>query len=84
MEAAKAASTFDFLKTSTISSGLPHPPDAITGMDTELTISLFSKISYPSFVPSLSMLVSKISPAPSFSTFFAHSMASIPVACFPP
>ena len=37
MEAASAASTFDSLKTSIISSGFPHPPEAITGIDTEST-----------------------------------------------
>ena len=30
------------------------------------------------------MLVSNISPAPSFSAFFAHSIASMPVGVLPP
>src|SRR3990170_3310833 len=84
MDAASAASTFDFLKTSSICWGSPQPPDAITGIWTESTIAFVRVISNPSLVPSLSILVSKISPAPDFSTFFAHLIASRPVAFFHP
>ena len=84
MEAASAASTFDFSKISTISSGFPHPPDAITGIDALSTMDFVNKISYPFLVPSASILVSKISPAPNFSAFFAHVITSTPVPCLPP
>ena len=43
-----------------------------------------SSKSYPAFVPSQSMLVRRISPAPSFSTRMAHSTASIPISTLPP
>ena len=42
-------------------------------METASATALVSSISYPAFVPSQSMLVRRISPAPSSSTFFAHS-----------
>ena len=45
---------------------------------------LVSSISYPSFVPSQSILVSNISPAPSSYAFIAHSIASIPISTRPP
>ena len=43
-----------------------------------------SSRSYPSSVPSRSMLVRRISPAPRFSIFAAHPTASIPVGLRPP
>ena len=45
---------------------------------------LVSSMSYPAFVPSQSMLVSNISPAPSSAAFMAHSTASIPQSILPP
>ena len=47
-------------------------------------ISFVSSISYPAFVPSQSMLVRSISPAPSLSASCAHSSASRPVSYLPP
>ena len=43
-----------------------------------------NSISYPAFVPSQSMLVNSISPAPSRSTSMAHSTASSPTSIRPP
>ena len=63
---------------------MPAPPDAITGIFAFSETRLVSSISYPAFVPSQSILVSNISPAPSSSAFFAHSSASIPVFTRPP
>ena len=51
----------------------------LTASATALTISK----SYPCFVPSESLLVSRISPAPNSSTLFAHSTIPIPVASLP-
>jgi hypothetical protein len=56
----------------------------MTGIDTKLAIELVKSRSYPKFVPSLSIDVRSISPAPFFSTIFAYSIASIPVAFLPP
>ena len=78
------ASTSVFLKTSNMCSGCPQPPDAIMGMREVRQIALFNLISYPFSVPSASMLVRRISPAPRDSTLLAHSMASIPVPSLPP
>ncbi len=47
-----------------------QPPDAITGIFAFSETRLVSSISYPAFVPSQSILVSNISPAPSSSAFF--------------
>ena len=80
----EAASACVFLKTSNMSFFDPHPPDAITGILILSQIALISSRSYPFSVPSASILVSNISPAPSFSTFFTHSIASIFVDFFPP
>ena len=54
--------------TSSKCSSVPAPPDAITGIDTSSAMILVSSRSYPAFVPSQSMLVRRISPAPSCST----------------
>jgi hypothetical protein len=62
----------------------PTPPEAITGM---LTASLTARVrsrSKPARVPSRSMLVSRISPAPRPAIFCAHATASIPVPRRPP
>ena len=48
----------------------------MTGTDTCSAIVLVSSISYPAFVPSQSILVRRISPAPSSQAFIAHSTAS--------
>ena len=83
MLAANAASA-PHLKTSSICSMLPAPPLAMTGTLTRLEILLVSSMSNPALVPSLSMDVSSISPAPSWATFFAHRYASSLVSIRPP
>ena len=55
--------------------------------ETDVAFSEMARVSsrsYPAFVPSQSMLVSKISPAPSFSARIAHSTASIFMSTRPP
>jgi hypothetical protein len=52
-------------------------------LTTELT-AFVNSMSYPSLVPSLSMLVKRISPAPRFSASLAHSTTSSPVGVLPP
>ena len=63
---------------------LPTPPEAITGT---LTASLIRDVRFrskPFLVPSRSMLVNRISPAPKSAIFSAHSIALIPVGLRPP
>src|ERR1700733_8471683 len=62
----------------------PTPPEAITGIDTASDTARVSARSKPLLVPSRSMLVSRISPAPSSAILRAHSTASSPVALRPP
>src|SRR5574341_652027 len=62
----------------------PAPPDAITGIDTASATARVNSRSYPSRVPSRSMLVSKISPAPRASASRAHSTALRSVPFRPP
>jgi hypothetical protein len=69
---------------SRICSNSPTQPEAITGIFTFDDISFNIPKSYPDFVPSFSIEVSNISPAPSFSTFSAQEIASIQVASLPP
>ena len=63
---------------------MPTPPDAITGTSTASATARVSARSKPSRVPSRSMLVSRISPAPASAMRCAHSTASRPVALRPP
>ena len=65
-------------------SRLPTPPEAITGTPTASLTARVSCRSKPDFVPSRSMLVSKISPAPSPAILLAHCTASKPVFLRPP
>jgi len=65
-------------------SRVPAPPEAITGMLTASAIALVIGMSYPAWVPSASILVGRICPAPRSSAFFAQSTASIPVGIVPP
>jgi hypothetical protein len=62
----------------------PTPPEAITGRPPRRTTARVSRRSKPVRAPSRSMLVSRISPAPSATTSSAHSTASMPVAVRPP
>ena len=59
-----------------ISLKLDAPPDAITGILTDSETTLIRSKSYPFIVPSLSIEVNKISPAPLFSTSLAHLTTS--------
>src|SRR5665213_1728792 len=65
-------------------SRLPTPPEAITGTGMLSATALVSGMSNPWRVPSRSIEVSRISPAPSETTSWAYSMASIPVELRPP
>src|SRR6267378_2145361 len=65
-------------------SRLPTPPDAMTGTGTLSAMACVSGRSKPCRVPSRSIEVSRISPAPSETTSWAYSMASIPVELRPP
>ena len=62
--AARTASAFPSDIASYKCCKLPAPPEAITGILSLFEISHNISLSKPSFVPSLSILVSKISPAP--------------------
>ena len=63
---------------------LPQPPEATTGTRTASATARVSAMSKPSFVPSRSMLVSRISPAPRSAPSRAQATASLPVAVRPP
>src|ERR1700722_3105536 len=65
-------------------SRLPTPPDAITGTGMLSATAWVSGMSKPCRVPSRSMEVSRISPAPSETTSWAYSIASMPVELRPP
>src|SRR5438552_790767 len=65
-------------------SRVPTPPLAMTGMLTASVTARVSSRSKPSRVPSRSIDVSKISPAPSRSHSTAHDTASSPVGLRPP
>src|SRR5476649_712167 len=84
MLAASTASALPSLMPSARSCRPPTPPEAITGMPMASETPRVRPRSKPDLVPSRSMLVSRISPAPSCSIFRAHSMASMPVALRPP
>src|SRR6185436_20008517 len=84
IEAASTAVAWPSRMPSTRWSRLPTPPDAITGTGTLSAIARVSGRSKPWRVPSRSMVVSRISPAPSETTSWAYSMASMPVELRPP
>src|SRR5260221_3257223 len=82
-----AASTASALPSSTPCarcSRLPTPPEAITGTLTASDTARVRPTSKPARVPSRSMLVKRISPAPVSTMRFAHCTASSPVARRPP
>ena len=83
IDAASAASARPTENTSTKCSGAPAPPDAMTGMPTASETAAVSRQSNPRSVPSASMEVSRISPAPRASASRAHSTASHEVARAP-
>ena len=62
----------------------PAPPLAMTGMLTSRRTARISSRSKPSVVPSASIALSRISPAPSSAARTAHSIASRPALLRPP
>ena len=82
-EAASAASARPRVNTSRKCSNVPAPPDAITGICTAVDTAAVSSQSKPARVPSRSIDVSRISPAPRASASRAHSTASRPAARVP-
>jgi hypothetical protein len=62
----------------------PTPPEAITGTGTASLTARVSARSKPILVPSRSMLVSRISPAPCSAIWRAQATASSPVFLRPP
>src|SRR3990172_9401532 len=84
MDAASTASAPPAVSPSYRWSSVPTPPEAITGIPTRSTMVRVNRMSYPSRVPSRSMLVSTIPPPPYPSIRAAHSTASIPVGVRPP
>ena len=71
------------VKTSTKWSSVPAPPDAMTGIETARDTAAVISQSKPTFVPSRSIDVSRISPAPRDSASRAHSTASRSAAVCP-
>src|SRR5439155_236692 len=84
IDAASTAVAWPWRMPSTRWSRLPTPPDAMTGTGTLSAIACVSGRSKPCRVPSRSIEVSRISPAPSETTSWAYSTASIPVELRPP
>ena len=84
MLAARAASALPAVSASHMCSALPAPPEAITGISRASETARVRGMSKPSFVPSQSMLVRRISPAPKDSILRTHSRVSIPVGFRPP
>src|SRR5512139_2570358 len=84
MLAASTASARPSFTPSTRCCRLPTPPLAMMGMSTASEMARVSSRSKPLLVPSRSIEVSSSSPAPRPSIFFAHSIASSPVALRPP
>src|SRR6185312_16907173 len=84
MLAASAASARPAPNTSAKCCALPAPPDAMTGICTAALTAAVSSQSKPVRMPSVSMLVRRISPAPRCSASRAHSMTRRPVGFRPP
>src|SRR5215475_4138123 len=84
IEAASTALACPSRTPSTRWSRLPTPPEAITGTVTASDTVRVRARSKPLRVPSRSIEVSRISPAPSATTSRAYAMASIPVGLRPP
>ena len=84
MDAARTALAPPLTIPSLMCSKVPTPPEATTGIFKLFVMLFVSCKSYPDFVPSLSIEVSKISPAPLFSANKANSKASSPVDSLPP
>src|SRR5262249_51938631 len=84
IEAARAASAFPPRNTSTKCWTDRAPPEAITGICTAALTPAVNSQSKPLPVPSRSIEVSRISPAPKPSASLAHATASRPVGLRPP
>src|SRR5680860_917948 len=84
IEAARTASASPWTAPSTRCSRFPTPPLAMTGTLTALLTFRVSSRSKPSLVPSLSIEVKSISPAPRPTASCAHSTTSRPVDFRPP
>ena len=84
MLAAKTASALPFVIASCKCSRFPAPPDAIRGIFKSVDIVLSISRSNPSLVPSLSILVSRISPAPLFWHSIHQSYADSILFFLPP
>src|SRR5579872_2874347 len=84
IEAASTAVACPSRMPSTRWSRLPTPPEAINGTEMLSAIARVSGRSNPWRVPSRSIEVRRISPAPSETTSWAYSMASMPVEFRPP
>ena len=84
MPAARPADAPVRSNTSTKCSGLPAPLLAMTGMVTASVTMLMSSVSNPAPVPSRSMQLSRISPAPRASTARATSYAPMSRPSRPP
>ena len=82
--AANTASASPSMMPSAKCSSLPTPPEAMTGMFTARETARVNARSKPSLLPSRSMLVRRISPAPRRAASAAHSTASRPVFLRPP
>src|SRR5699024_35938 len=65
-------------------SGAPAPPEAMIGTVTAARTAAISSRSKPALVPSPSIELSRISPAPSSAPRRAHSTASTPALRLPP
>src|SRR5574340_48665 len=84
MLAASTASAPPMRMPSTRCSSAPTPPEAITGTGTASQTARVSSRSKPMRVPSRSMLVSRISPAPCSAIRRAQPTASMPALRRPP
>ena len=62
---------------------VPCTPEQITGIETDSDIILFNSISKPLLVPSISIEVINISPAPRLSSSFDQDKTSILVCSLP-
>ena len=83
-DAASAALARPSVKAAAMCATVPHPPEATTGTRTASATARVSGRSKPSLVPSRSMLVSRISPAPRSTPSRTHATASRPVGVRPP
>ena len=79
MLAASAASALPRAKTSAKCATVPAPPEAITGIPTASLTAAVSSQSKPARVPSESIEVNRISPAPRCSASRAHSTTRRPI-----